>query len=345
MYTRKKSELIQWRLADKRGDGYLGHDPSVRMVRYEYDIEYPINRYGLADRELTPKAAGEYRIALIGDSMTFGVGVTPEQRFGNVWFDAVKDRLPNATLWNLGAPGTGTRHHADMLAGFGREYKFDEVILALFGGNDASDNVLHTRSVRAPRLNIPVPRSMLEWVQKNVHLSSFIGYYGVRSLMARSLDSGERVPEAGIFSKEELEIVWGATERALNRFRQACRGRPLTIWYLPSDAEVHNDVWTEMRSQFGYIDAGRHLLRNRLAAWVSANGVSFIDTSSALDGHPYQDVQLQVDGHWNAKGHRLVAELLARKSDAAAILRRGPSDVVAAHTGAAGHRQAQYPAP
>ncbi len=77
-----------------------------RLRHFDYDVPFCINRHGFRERDLVPKAQGERRIGLFGDSMTAGWGVLKAERFGEIWFNAVKDRLPNTTLWNFGSPGS-----------------------------------------------------------------------------------------------------------------------------------------------------------------------------------------------------------------------------------------------
>ena len=47
----------------------------------EFEHKAVFNKLGLRDREVLPKKPGEFRICVVGDSFTFGLGVEEEQTF------------------------------------------------------------------------------------------------------------------------------------------------------------------------------------------------------------------------------------------------------------------------
>jgi hypothetical protein len=88
-----------------RYDPVLGWDnlPNARgyLTRAEYSIEVSNNSLGMRDVEIGAKRPGEYRVAFLGDSFTWGVGVSYGERFTEV-AGKLDPRNPHAQLRRLG---------------------------------------------------------------------------------------------------------------------------------------------------------------------------------------------------------------------------------------------------
>ena len=166
------------------GSAYRGLGRELRLVHFDYDVRYTLNRHGFVEREPAPKGAGERRIGLFGDSFTMGMGVQVSERFGDVWFAQTRERLPpGTTLWNFGMAGTGTLQQAALLGGAAREYELDELVLAFYSGNDVTDNIEESshdpKGGRAGRSAAREPAAARGC--DNVRLSTFLWCYGLRS--------------------------------------------------------------------------------------------------------------------------------------------------------------------
>jgi len=70
------------------------------------------NRFGFRDRELGPKDPQRYRIAVIGDSFTWGQGVEASERFTNLLEGLLG---PRYEVLNLGIPGNDMPQHLEEL--------------------------------------------------------------------------------------------------------------------------------------------------------------------------------------------------------------------------------------
>ena len=98
--------------------------------------------------------------------------------------------------------------------------------------------------------------------------------------------------------------MWPFTEAALDRFHGLVDGRPFQIWYLPSTLE-----WSDYEfKRSGVLPEHRHGLRDRIRDWASRRAVAFVDATPFLAGRPSEEVKFDLDGHYHAGGHRLVAE-------------------------------------
>ena len=77
--------------------GFPGPGPSVSL-----------NSLGFRDREIGPKDPGRYRIAIVGDSFTFGNGVEEPDRFSNLIQGVLG---PQYEVLNFGHPGNNLPDH------------------------------------------------------------------------------------------------------------------------------------------------------------------------------------------------------------------------------------------
>jgi hypothetical protein len=149
---------------------------------FDFSNSGKTNSLGFRDRELVPMQSGEHRIGLIGDSMVAGHGVEQNERFMELWFDSVEDKPENATVWNLGISGTGTCDQVPAIEQLVDIYELDEVILALFSGNELVDNEAwrknHQLQDRIKRGEVERASShgsvIRRWLRENSRLATYM---------------------------------------------------------------------------------------------------------------------------------------------------------------------------
>ena len=280
-----------------------------RQRSFDFDVPTYINKHGFRERELVPKAEGAWRIGLFGDSFATGHGVLQGQGFDEVWFEAVRSKIPKASLWNFGSGGAGAWQMAAFLDGGARVYELDEVILALFAGNELQDNAswAKLRQLSSAELDkhdvTPRYSRLRTWVRNNSRFATFV-WFNILSMAhanrAWYSDSGESLAER-----------WSHTERALAAFKDAAGDRPLTIWYLPSHAEWDDAIWESIKKKQGFGESDRFAVADRIKAWARSNDVPLVDCTPLFAGRSVEDLKFPIDPHWNAKGHRLVGTGLA----------------------------------
>jgi hypothetical protein len=107
-----------------------------QFSRIEFSYPVKINSVGMRDAEITDKRKDEFRVAMLGDSFTWGVGVAYGERFTEV----VEALNPKINVLNFGVSGYAPIQYLlqidQVLA-----LKPDYVIVALCLGNDLIDNV------------------------------------------------------------------------------------------------------------------------------------------------------------------------------------------------------------
>jgi lysophospholipase L1-like esterase len=77
-----------------------------------------------------------FRVAALGDSSTFGWGVDPEYTYEELLARRLTTKAARAEVFNLGMPGTTSRHGLGVLEHYAARLNPDVVIVS-FGANDA----------------------------------------------------------------------------------------------------------------------------------------------------------------------------------------------------------------
>lgn len=134
-----------------------------------------LNEYGFRERSFaTVKPTGIYRIAVIGDSFTFGNGLLPAERYSDRLDAWLPDRFE---VLNFGTPGDNTPHHLDALRASVLQTHPDFVLLQWFV-NDIEGNDLTRR---------PVASNLVPFTSIHRWLNGHSAFYAVGNLRWREL--------------------------------------------------------------------------------------------------------------------------------------------------------------
>ena len=126
-----------------RYDPKLGWDNLAntdgQFSRSEFSYRVNTNSDEMRDAEVKPKQPGEFRVAVLGDSFTWGVGVAYGERFTEV----VERIEPQINVFNFGVSGFSPIQY---LLKLDRVFTLnpDYVVVALCLGNDLTDNVTYS---------------------------------------------------------------------------------------------------------------------------------------------------------------------------------------------------------
>ena len=109
------------------------------------DVVYTINEAGFRDRSYPrTKPEDTFRVALIGDSVSFGYGVALDATFAKQLEGRLRSLVtgPRYEVLNLGVSGYNPYTEAELLRGVGLAYEPD-LVLVQFCINDLNDPTLH----------------------------------------------------------------------------------------------------------------------------------------------------------------------------------------------------------
>lgn len=276
------------------GRGGLRAKIRFRQVTADYDVWTSISPEGFRG----PQPEGNINTIFVGDSFTFGQGLTDEQTIPSLACSNV--RLACA---NLGLPGTGTKLQIDRLEQFlaNEDWHPQHVDLLLFAyagglasGNDFADTVQEaalpssTGKVAPPQAASFWERFLgwRSWVLANSNLVRIV-YQGFGPRI-RSLLSASSAPDIGA----GIAAV-GVQLARLNALSRS-QGFTYTVYVL-------HPVQDLLRGSYNGTLA---------AVQEAAGGARIVDTALTLLDNPSQ-YYFPYDGHLNALGAARVAALIA----------------------------------
>lgn len=248
------------------------------------------NSLGCRDEEWSvAKPEGVRRIALVGDSFTYGWGIEdPGDRFGDLIqqrFDAAKPGT--VQVLNVAKPGWATFEQAEFLATFLPEYEIDEVVLC-YVPNDI-EKIIPTERGFNPTIP-PMPKLM------STDRSALYGYI-YRRVLTPFIGTVRNYHDWLAEGYADPE-VWKTQQDHLGWIIQLCRRhdvelRAVLLPFLKTGGEK-------------YDAAGIH---ESLAGFLEANGVACVDLLPVLDGQPINDLIVHAgDPHPNDAANRLFAD-------------------------------------
>lgn len=216
------------------------------------------------------------RLVIAGDSMVFGEGVQEEERFTNV-LEAIE---PRWRVENLGMIGYGPDLMLRALEAVGLDPAPDVVVFAIFT-DDFRRLAPHYAGA-----GFPLPRFDLE----DGRLVT-VPYPGLR------LWERVRVVQGLLYLRWRYTgAAFPLTAAILDRLRALGRERGFApaLAFLPGQ----RDGWEDRRR------------RAWLAAYAARTGTPFLDLTETLATGRTTAFHIAGDSHWNAAGHRVVAEAL-----------------------------------
>jgi hypothetical protein len=282
--------------------------PNVTMVHRKprhYRFEYTVGSDQCRGEIPSPAEASHPVVAVLGDSYTFGMGVSDGDEYGSVMQRELGDR---ATVINLGGPGWGLTQQARRFVELGESYD-PEIVILQFCANDPDDNLLNrVTRVEDGELVFVESSSSLNLMKKylsrsfvqRTQLYNFLRGRASRIAFERAArrDEAQLPPEAAASTANgtagagptPIERVYGDLLDAFAR-RLHDDGRTLIVIAVDRQLESYPGI----RDKVAELDE-RGLLR-------------YVEVLDFLSGHePYDSAE----GHlWGATAHQIVGDGLA----------------------------------
>lgn len=284
-----------------------------RMVRPEYDVRFQTNSLGMRDDEVGPKKG--LRVLLLGDSFTCGYGVERGQMFADLLEQALGVEIVNA-----GVGGWEIVHQLHYYRDRGRRLAPDLVVYALYLANDLTRNEewvehagnrLESRQRKYPvrlryQFKLPALVSRLGYrlkEEKADRQSEWVPYPDYLSICQRSLgpEGTERYRTA---------------ERLLGELRTEVEASGARFLVALFSYRTVTEPPTRRRFLASRGDGGASLDLERpereVTAFLDSIGVDYLRLNGPLRD-AYQDqapLYFHSDGHFTARGHRVVADAM-----------------------------------
>ncbi len=322
-------------------DPDVGHvfapNQSLELQTGEFRSTWRTNGEGVrADRDYGPKAAGVFRVLVIGDSFTAGGQVSLAETYPGILEAELATALGEGAVEviNAGHPAYGTVHAARWVGKFASHFQPDLIVHGMTP-NDLSENLrplLVTAEDGQLRWKTSTDAHRTRWEDRQQWYS--VPGWVDRSLLVQRLRGAplvRRLTHSQIYPHHH---VYQLAQDAASRDRYALAyehlgllrehaqglGARLALVVIPFREQL-----TELHEGLDPRAYGR-----RIAAWGAAHGVPVIDTLEAFRSHPDPaSLYWRKDAHCTAAGYRLVGETLA-----AGLLARGAEVGLSAGPGA-----------
>lgn len=283
-------------LSFTKDDPHLGRaniaHVNTTVERWEYQMEVRINSKGLRGEEKNyDRGMVKHRILFLGDSFTFGTGVSEEEAFVSL---IDKKITPDGEAINGGIPGASTADQFQFLKGEGIEYKPDWVILCIFQ-NDIRDNIDDALVGLKPTQKSDLATLFFRVIGKINFLLDEL-FYGRSSFYA----TATYLKRTSINSYRITETEFKLTQRWLDQIKEflQAQGVSLAIVYIPRREELSKSTQEGLAGAF----FESHALDNRipfLNLWTE-----FRKRSNASTYY------YALDTHLTPAGHQAVAGLI-----------------------------------
>lgn len=240
------------------------------------------------------KAPGAYRVAVMGDSFTYGNGVAERLRFSNLVGDAVASR--GIEVLNFGFPGNNWPEHVRTLERRVLRLRPDYVLLQ-WGSNDIE---LDRDVAGRPRLPpLVADRDTHEWLHKISAFYTLLNGQWARYQLWRQMGDPYPAYLVRLYSDPASEGTVQA-ETLMRRFIQACRDR---------GAEVGIVLFPDAGVSFG-ADYPYHFMHEQVRRICGEEAITCHDLLprlAAVEDHRALWVT-PLDSHPSVRANQLAAE-------------------------------------
>jgi lysophospholipase L1-like esterase len=304
-----------------QGDPYLGYVfPSYYEGRFEdpngsFAFNFSTDDYGFRNSSPWPRRAN---IVVLGDSMAFSYGVEDNE----AWPTVLAEQLPGNRVINLGLIGAAPQQYFRIYETFGESLEPALVLFCLFPGNDVKDAGLFDRWERAgSKGNYYLRRFLNDDVDPQLGIHGLLGQsylvimlrYAWRNAgsqhRGRTIDfpDGSEIQLAPSFrinveheDRANFRLALDAVHQTFELVQR--NGSEFLVVLVPTKEEVYLPLLGEELptaiSQF--------------AEEFDAAGIPYLDLTPGFQARALQQERLffKVDGHPNAIGYRLMADLI-----------------------------------
>lgn len=316
-------------------NGLALHWPGLVTYLPQFGRSVSFNSVGMRDREhRVENPAGVFRVLVLGDSFMEALQVPFEASFPSV----LERRLEAGAgrpveIINASVSGWGTDDELQYLATYGMRWRPDLIVVAMTLHNDISDNArqrFHT--VRNGAL-IAEPRDAVSPL--GYALVQLKGFLATRShayqLVTRVRRAREMAVEeqhlnshvVSLFRQETDEALAGSlrlTSLLLERIRvvAGAEASRVVLVLLPLGVQVSDATFAQFARRVTGTASGLQLDRpqrvlGRLADDLDIPVIDLLPGFRAWTSSGGSGLYMQQDGHWNERGHRLAAEIVARE--------------------------------
>ena len=281
-----------------------------------------------------------FRILILSDSYGHAREVPLETNFARQLETLLNESAPEGLTFeviNAGHFGLGTTQEYLYYITEGRRYDPDLVLLGFYVGNDVLDN--HAPLIKAwnaidtvdfpyfsPDGELHQPgmetrRRVLSWLRQNLYLVNTLAggapperveVGDPNTVTERAL----RVPMGVYLPPDETwQAAWAITDHALAELDSAVKqnGGQFAVFVIPDRRQIYDADWNATLAKLPDLDPAtldRERPTRTVLDLLAARHIPALDLLPPFRASD-ERLYFEIDGHFNAAGHRLTAELLA----------------------------------
>jgi len=285
-----------------------------------FSVTITTNSLGLRSHEIE-EVKTKKRVLVLGDSVVWGFGVEDNETFSSI----LNDELEGFEFINAALSDYSTKQELDYLRRDGIELKPDVVMLGFFIGNDFVDNL-----VRSGNASIKVEASWFKnlkrEVRRNIKTYDFVmsrlrGIYSLRMFLVKTgLANNEDFYQYRIYMRDydnDINQAVNITLGYIDEMNALSKEKNITfiILLIPPKYQIYDSEWQAALdyNRFKGDEVERLKPTIILEDFCRKNNIAFIDLLADLRSVK-EDMYLAKDtSHFNAFGHRIVADILKDK--------------------------------
>ena len=245
------------------------------------------------------KPEGLWRIIVVGDSFTQGVGATTrDDAFPNKAEKLLRSRLgrEDIEVWNCGTGGYNVDQVFLMLSCLATNYHPDAVIYGFCFNDYWGPNFYVSGQAGQPAGAEAVGGGRIGMLDRIKQLRTVM-------LCKKIYDQLHQRTKGylPVFVDRKISYPsWLAMKLRITEMSDFCRSRgwPFAVCILPMP-------------QFIFVDEARNRALHDLRAHLEKERIPFVDTTPALRAHNKEELFVPFDNHPNSRGYELIAEDLA----------------------------------
>ena len=266
-----------------------------RVLHERQPYTITTNSRGLRDKEYSyDRQATLFRIVVMGDSQTFGLGGV---EFPETFAKRLEDSAPSLQVINMGVPAYSTDQEYLYLQSEGIRYHPNLVLLAVFANDFVITFNSWDGSIGLPKCYFTLNGGNLQYHPPNASLlfkwSRWSYLSGILIKRFRGLSRGagwQPAPKLNTIEQQEL------FKRLLIGMHKICRsaGAEFLVMYIPYRGQKRQLVMQEA-----------------MAEAAAKDGFQVLDlTATLLEANQLQPAYIDRDIHLNRRGHQIVADAL-----------------------------------
>jgi lysophospholipase L1-like esterase len=291
------------------------HIPGISGTFQSYGIDssVTINAKGFRGPEVEyARDPQRQRILVLGDSYVWGYGVNQEE----IFTEQLKQARPDVEVVSLGVSGYSTDQELLLYRDEGHKYKADLVMIVVCD-NDPLGNILTEQYVIYGKpvfqlkdqglllSNQPVARTAL-WKRALAQLASRSYLLNTAKNYLYAQTVGTAAPAA---QNPQAEGRAGAVPTNRGKFPRT-REAEITVRLLLELRQAISALQDEGKLLVVFVDGMEGISRD-MAAYLAPHDISCLDLGEYIDIKD-KSLHLADDFHWNAVGHKRVAEILVQ---------------------------------